>query len=106
MKDLLGMMSKVKEMQARMEQMQAELEETEVDGASGGGLVSVRLTAKGTLKAISIDPSLLVPEEAEILEDLIVAAHAEARAKGERLIQEKTQALTAGLPIPPGLKLF
>jgi len=106
MKDLLGMMSKVKEMQARMEQMQAELEETEVEGASGGGLVTVRLSAKGTLKAIRIDPSLLVPEEAEILEDLIVAAHAEARAKGERLIQEKTQALTAGLPIPPGLKLF
>ena len=106
MKDLLGMMTKVKEMQARMEQVQAELEETEVDGAAGGGLVTVTLTAKGTLKAIRIDPSLLVPEEAEILEDLIVAAHAEARAKGDRLIQEKTQALTAGLPIPPGLKLF
>ena len=106
MKDLLGMMSKVKEMQARMEQVQAELEETEVDGAAGGGLVTVRLSAKGTLKAIRFDPSLLVPEEAEILEDLIVAAHAEARAKGDRLIQEKTQALTAGLPIPPGLKLF
>ncbi|WGD29974.1 YbaB/EbfC family nucleoid-associated protein [Ancylobacter sp. WKF20] len=106
MKDLLGMMSKVKEMQARMEQMQAELESIEVDGASGGGMVTVRLTAKGALKAIRIDPSLLNPDEAEILEDLIVAAHAEARAKGERLIQEKTQALTAGLPIPPGMKLF
>ncbi|MBS9476742.1 YbaB/EbfC family nucleoid-associated protein [Ancylobacter radicis] len=106
MKDLLGMMSKVKEMQARMEQMQAELESIEVDGASGGGMVAVRLTAKGALKAIRIDPSLLNPDEAEILEDLIVAAHAEARAKGERLIQEKTQALTAGLPIPPGMKLF
>lgn len=106
MKDLLGMMSKVKEMQARMEQMQAELESIEVDGAAGGGMVTVRLTAKGALKAIHIDPSLLNPDEAEILEDLIVAAHAEARAKGERLIQEKTQALTAGLPIPPGMKLF
>ncbi|WAC27719.1 YbaB/EbfC family nucleoid-associated protein [Ancylobacter sp. SL191] len=106
MKDLLGMMSKVKEMQARMEQMQAELESIEVDGASGGGMVTVRLTAKGALKAIRIDPSLLNPDEAEILEDLIVAAHTEARAKGERLIQEKTQALTAGLPIPPGMKLF
>lgn len=106
MKDLLGMMSKVKEMQARMEQMQAELEEIEVEGASGGGMVKVRMSAKGALKAISVDPSLLKAEEAEILEDLIVAAHADARAKGERLIQEKTQALTAGLPIPPGLKLF
>lgn len=106
MKDLLGMMSKVKEMQARMEQMQAELESIEVDGASGGGMVTVRLTAKGALKAIRIDPSLLNPDEAEILEDLIVAAHADARAKGDRLVQEKTQALTAGLPIPPGMKLF
>jgi len=106
MKDLLGMMSKVKEMQSKMEQLQAELETTEVDGASGGGLVTVRLTAKGTLKAIHIDPSLLKEDEAEILEDLIVAAHADARAKGERLIQEKSSALTAGLPIPPGMKLF
>ena len=106
MKDLLGMMSKVKEMQAKMEQLQAELDSIEVEGAAGGGMVTVRLTAKGALKAIHIDPSLLNPDEAEILEDLIVAAHAEARAKGERTVQEKTQALTAGLPIPPGLKLF
>ncbi len=106
MKDLLGMMSKVKEMQARMEQVQAELETIEVEGAAGGDMVKVTLTAKGALKAIRIDPSLLNAEEGEMLEDLIIAAHAEARAKGDRLIQEKTQALTAGLPIPPGLKLF
>ncbi|GLK85242.1 YbaB/EbfC family nucleoid-associated protein [Ancylobacter defluvii] len=106
MKDLLGMMSKVKEMQARMEQMQAELDAIEVEGASGGGMVTVRMSAKGALKGVTIDPSLLKPEESEILEDLIVAAHGDARAKGERLILERTQALTAGLPIPPGLKLF
>ena len=106
MKDLLGMMSKVKEMQARMEQMQAELDAIEVEGASGGGMVTVRMSAKGALKGVTIDPGLLKPEESEILEDLIVAAHGDARAKGERLIQERTQALTAGLPIPPGLKLF
>ncbi len=106
MKDLLGMMSKVKEMQARMEQMQAELETIEVDGAAGGGMVKVRLTAKGALVAITIDPSLLNPEESEILEDLIVAAHSEARGKAERLLAEKSAALTAGLPIPPGMKLF
>jgi len=106
MKDLLGMMSKVREMQSRMEEMQKELESTEVEGASGGGLVRVTLSAKGALKSLSIDPSLLVPAEGEILEDLIVAAHADARVKGERLVQEKTQALTAGLPIPPGMKLF
>lgn len=106
MKDLLGMMSKMKEMQSRLEQMQAELDATEVEGAAGGDMVKVMLTAKGALKSIQIDPSLLNPEEREMLEDLIIAAHAEARAKGERLVQEKTQALTAGLPIPPGLKLF
>jgi DNA-binding YbaB/EbfC family protein len=106
MKDLLGMMSKLKDMQARMEQLQNELEATEVEGVSGAGMVKVTLTAKGSLKGLSIDPSLLNPDEAEILEDLIIAAHADARAKGDRLIQEKTQALTAGLPIPPGMKLF
>lgn len=106
MKDLLGMMSKMKEMQARMEQLHADLEATEVEGAAGGDLVKVTLTAKGAMRGISIDPSLLNPDEAEILEDLIVAAHKEAFSKGERVVQEKTQALTAGLPIPPGLKLF
>jgi len=106
MKDLLGMMSKMKEMQARMEQLHAELESTEVEGAAGGDLVKVTLTAKGAMRGIRIDPSLLNPDEAEILEDLIVAAHKEAFSKGERVVQEKTQALTAGLPIPPGLKLF
>lgn len=106
MKDLLGMMSKVKEMQSRMEEMQQELETTEVEGAAGGDMVKVKLTAKGALKSIYIDPTLLNPAESEMLEDLILAAHAEARTRGERIIQEKTQALTAGLPIPPGLKLF
>ncbi|MDF2618745.1 MAG: hypothetical protein K0S00_1404 [Xanthobacteraceae bacterium] len=106
MKDLLGMMSKMKEMQARMEQLHADLEATEVEGAAGGDLVKVTLSAKGAMRGIRIDPSLLNPDEAEILEDLIVAAHKEAFSKGERVVQEKTQALTAGLPIPPGLKLF
>lgn len=106
MKDLLGMMSKMKEMQARMEQLHADLEATEVEGAAGGDLVKVTLSAKGAMRGISIDPSLLNPDEAEILEDLIVAAHKEAFSKGERVVQERTQALTAGLPIPPGLKLF
>lgn len=106
MKDLLGMMSKLKDMQAKMEQLQADLEATEVEGVAGAGMVKVTLTAKGGLKGIAIDPSLLNPDEAEILEDLIVAAHADARVKSERLVAEKTQALTAGLPIPPGMKLF
>jgi DNA-binding YbaB/EbfC family protein len=106
MRDLMGMMGKMQELQGRMEKMQAELETTEVTGSAGGGLVSITLTAKGALKKISIDPSLLKPAEKEIVEDLISAAHADARAKAERTIEEKMRELTGGLPLPPGLKLF
>jgi DNA-binding YbaB/EbfC family protein len=106
MRDLMGMMGKMQELQGRMEKMQAELETTEVTGAAGGGLVSVILTAKGMLKKISIDPSLLKSTEKEIVEDLISAAHADARAKAERAMEEKMRELTGGLPLPPGLKLF
>jgi DNA-binding YbaB/EbfC family protein len=105
MADILGMMKQVQAMQSKMQDLQAELEVLEVEGASGGGLVSVRLTAKGALRAVSIDPSLLKSEEKEIVEDLLVAAHAEARSKAEALVQEKMGSLTAGLPIPPGFKL-
>jgi DNA-binding YbaB/EbfC family protein len=106
MRDLMGMMGKMQELQGRMEKMQAELEATEVTGTAGGGLVSVTLSAKGTLKKISLDPSLLKPTEKEIVEDLISAAHADARAKAERAMEEKMRELTGGLPLPPGLKLF
>jgi len=106
MRDLMGMMGKMQELQGRMEKMQAELETTEVTGTAGGGLVSVTLSAKGTLKKISLDPSLLQPKEKEIVEDLISAAHADARAKAERVMEEKMRELTGGLPLPPGLKLF
>ena len=106
MRDLMGMMGKMQELQGRMEKMQAELETTEVTGSAGGGLVSITLTAKCALKKISIDPSLLKPAEKEIVEDLISAAHAEARAKAERAMEEKMRELTGGLPLPPGLKLF
>ena len=106
MRDLMGMMGKVQELQERMQKMQAELEATEVTGVAGGGLVSMTLSAKGALKKVSIDPSLLKPGEKEILEDLISAAHADARAKAERTMEEKMRELTGGLPLPPGLKLF
>lgn len=106
MRDMLGMMSKIKEMQGRMEQMQAELETLEVTGSSGGGLVSVTMTAKGALRKVSIDPSLLKADEREIVEDLIVAAGTDARTKADRLMEEKARELTGGLPIPPGMKLF
>lgn len=105
MRDMMGMMKQVQAMQGRMQEMQAELERIEVEGQSGGGLVTVRLTAKGEMRGVAIDPSLLKADEGEIVEDLILAAHNEARSKGERLMQEKMGALTAGLPLPPGMKL-
>lgn len=105
MTDFLGMMKKAKELQSKMQDMQAEVATIEVEGAAGAGLVRVTMTAKGDLKAIAIDPSLLKADEGEILEDLIIAAHADARAKAERTMAEKMQALTGGLGLPPGLKL-
>jgi nucleoid-associated protein EbfC len=106
MADFLGLMKQATELKNKMESMQAELDQIEVEGTSGGGMVSVKLTAKGELKAVTLDPSLMKPEEKEIAEDLIVAAHAEARRKAEQLLQEKMKGLTGGLPLPPGLKLF
>ena len=105
MRDVMGMMKQVQQMQAKMEALQGELEKAEVEGTAGGGLVTARLTAKGVVKAIAIDASLLKPEEKEIVEDLLIAALNDARMRGERLAQEKMSAITAGLPIPPGMKL-
>lgn len=105
MKDIMGMMGKVKEMQSKMEDMQVELEQLEATGVAGGGMVSVTMSGKGALRSVHIDPSLLVPAEAEILEDLLIAAHANAKEEAEQIAQQKTQELTAGLPIPPGFKL-
>lgn len=103
--DFLGMMSKAKEMQARMSALQEELVDLQVTGASGAGMVSVTLNGKGSLVALKIDPSLLKPEEVEILEDLIVAAHRDAQGKQEAAVAAKMQELTAGLGLPPGMKL-
>ncbi|MGE3245362.1 MAG: YbaB/EbfC family nucleoid-associated protein [Beijerinckiaceae bacterium] len=105
MKDIMGLMKKAQEMQARMQEMQAEMENTEVEGQSGGGMVKVKLTAKGAMRAVSIDPSLMKEDEAEIVEDLIIAAHEDARKRAEALMEEKMKAMTAGLPLPPGMKL-
>jgi len=106
MADLMGLMKQAQAMQAKMQELQAELERVEVEGQSGGGVVRVTLTAKGHMKALAIDPSLLAASEKEILEDLILAAHEDARKKADRLMEEKMQAVTAGLPLPPGMKLF
>ena len=106
MADFLGLMKQAAELKSKMETMQAELERIEVDGTSGGGLVTVRLSGKGEMKSVKIDDSLIKPQEKEIVEDLIVAAHADARRKAETLVQEKMKTVTGGLPLPPGLKLF
>ena len=106
MRDMMGMMGKIKELQANMERMQAELETLVVTGSAGGGLVSVTVNGKGAVRKVSIDASLMKADEKEIVEDLIVAASADARTKSEKLVEEKAKALTGGLPLPPGMKLF
>ena len=106
MADFLGMMKQAAQLQTKMQELQTELDRIEVEGTAGGGMVAVRLTAKGELKGVKIDDSLVKPDEKEILEDLLVAAHADARRKAEEVMQDKMKSLTGGLPLPPGLKLF
>ena len=106
MPDFLGLMKQAAELKSKMETMQAELDRIEVDGSAGGGLVTLKLSGKGEIRAAHIDESLLKPDQREIIEDLIVAAHADARRRLETVLQDKMQALTGGLPLPPGLKLF
>lgn len=103
--DFMGMMKQAQAMQARMQEAQAELDTMIVEGEAGGGVVRVTLTAKGALQKVAIDPSLLKPEEVEILEDLLVSAHAQARGKAEAAMTEKMKAITGGLQLPPGMKL-
>ena len=105
MKDIMGLMKQAQAMQAKMTDLQAELDNVIVEGASGVGMVKVTMTAKGAMKGVSIDASLFRPDDREIVEDLIVAAAEDARRKGEETAAEKMKALTAGLPLPPGMKL-
>ena len=106
MADFMGLMKQAAELKARMEAMQAELESVEVEGTAGGGLVSIVLTGKGVMKSVKIDETLIKPSEKEIVEDLLVAAHADARRKAEAIMQEKMKAVAGGLPLPPGMNLF
>jgi len=106
MADFMGLMKQAAEFKSKMEAMQAELDRIEVEGAAGGGMVAVTLSGKGDLRHARIDDSLFKPDQKEIVEDLIVAAHADGRRKLEAVLQDKMQALTGGLPLPPGLKLF
>jgi len=105
MADFMGLMKQAAQLQTKMQALQAELDTITVDGSAGGGMVTVTLTAKGDLKSIKIDDSLMQPSEKEIVEDLLVAAHADARRKAEVVMQEKMKGLTGGLPLPPGMGL-
>lgn len=103
--DLMGMMKQAKELQEKMQALQDEVAALEVEGSAGGGLVSAVMTGKSEMKRLKIDPSLLKPDEAEILEDLVVAAVNDARAKAEQLLADKMREMTGGLQLPPGMNL-
>src|SRR6201985_2189289 len=98
MADFLGLMKQAAELKSKMEAMQAELDQIEIEGTSGGGLVTVKLSGKGEMKGVMIDDTLMQPSEKEIVADLIVAAHADARRKAEALLQEKMKSGAGGLP--------
>jgi DNA-binding YbaB/EbfC family protein len=103
MKNLGNMLKQAQQMQTRMQEMQAKLEAMEVEGAAGGGMVKVKLSGKGDVRRVTLDPALLTADEKEVLEDLLVAAHADAKQKVEAMMAEEMQKATAGLNIPGGL---
>src|SRR5262249_34460204 len=105
MKDLGGLLKQAQAMQAKMAEFQESLEQVRVEGKSGGGFVTVVLSGKGAMTKLTIDPTLIKPDDKEMLEDLIVAAHADAKAKLEEKLAAEMQKITGGLPLPPGLKL-
>ncbi len=105
MKDLMNIMGKAREMQAKMAEMQESLTQMVVRGEAGGGMVTVALTGKFEMQSMTIDPSLIKEGDSEIIEDLVLAAHNDARARIEAMIAEKTRDMTAGMPLPPGFKL-
>ena len=105
MKNIGQMLKQAQQMQEKMAEMQAQLADMTVEGVAGAGLVTVTLNGKGEMKGLQVDPSLIKPDEAEILEDLIVAAHADAKAKAEAKAAEAMKKLTGGLELPPGMNL-
>lgn len=105
MKNLGNLMKQAQQMQAKMQEMQQKLGEAEVRGVSGGGMVEVVLNGKGEMKKLTVDPSVVDPADKEILEDLVVAAHNDAKAKAEAMMQEEMKKLTGGLNLPPGMGL-
>ena len=105
MKNIAGLMKQASQMQAKMAEMQTKLESIEVEGAAGAGMVTVMLSGKGEMKRVKIDPKLVDPADVEMLEDLIVAAHTDAKRKLEAVTAEEMQKVTGGLQLPPGMKL-
>ena len=104
--NIMQMMKQAQELQGKMQQMQEELDKLEVEGQAAAGAVVVRLSGKGELRALKIDPALLKADEGEILEDLVIAAHKDARTKSDAALQDRMKQVTGGLPLPPGMKLF
>jgi len=105
MKNLGNMLKEAQKLQSRMADIQAKLADIELDGSAGGGMVTVTMNGKGEMRRVKIDPALVDPSEVEILEDLLVAAANDAKAKVESHVQEEMGKLTGGLNLPPGLKL-
>ncbi len=105
MKNLGNLMKQVQELQAKAEAVQEKLAAAEISGSSGGGAVAVTLNGKGEMRSVKIDPALVSGGEVDVLEDLIVAAFNDAKSKAEAFSQQEMAKLTAGLPLPPGMKL-
>ncbi len=105
MTNLAQMMKQAQDMQQRMQDMQARMAQTEVEGQAGGGMVKVTMTVRGEARKVKIDPKLMTPADAEMLEDLIVAAVNDARAKAETVVSSETEKMLGGMALPPGFKL-
>jgi DNA-binding YbaB/EbfC family protein len=105
MKNIAGLMKQASQMQAKMQEMQDRLATMEIVGEAGAGLVRVTLSGKGDMKRVKIDPKVVDPAEIEMIEDLIVAAHADARGKLEATAAEEMQKISGGLNLPAGMKL-
>lgn len=105
MKNLGGLMKQAQQMQQKMAEMQAKMDDMEITGAAGGGMVQIILSGKGDMRRITIDPAAVDPDDSGILEDLVLAAHNDARQKVERTMQEEMQKVTGGLNLPAGMKL-
>lgn len=105
MKNINQMMKQAQQLQEKMAEMQERVNQVEMTGASGGGMVKVIVNGKGEMKGITIDPALIDPKEVEVLEDLIMAAFNDAKAKVEAHVAEEMSKITGGLGLPAGMKL-